>query len=473
MKRLLALILACICILSLAACDLDPASGNPEVDNGSNNNGTVISPDQGLTPGGDDMLNSDGTLKIPEPDSSAELTVDASTWQTLLSKNAIRAAMLDNSMTTITSDNNSEQYQMYYCAGGRYGSILVGNYRSETICGLSDGTVYVFKRSAAEGSWTRDTYAGSYEEYVANSYLRGPMQFFSGLDSIYAQATYNEAEKAYIVENFAFSPAADVQMTGKLKIQFVGEKPYSITLYLNNDGVSGAVTTVFGATAEFDLPADFQSGNSGSVSVSPDAGHSEPAESVCSKDRWERLFSENRILDSLVETHGILKIYNGSQEYLFQLTHDYSRIVFDTSSGYQELIISHHDRFQKESKDGQWLYYSGGDHLQQYDTILTEKMDILVELLAEVKDLYDKAHFNSSTKCFLIQDVSFTHNTFGNVIVDYFITLQGGMLEKIEANIRNNNAPTWYLTTEEGEVKDITLPKDYVDMSQDEHGKRP
>lgn len=473
MKRLLALILACICILSLAACDLDPTSGDPEVDNGSNNNGTVISPDQGLTPGGDDMLNSDGTLKIPEPDSSAELTVDASTWQTLLSKDAIRAAMLDNSMTTITSDNNSEQYQMYYCAGGRYGSILVGNYRSETICGLSDGTVYVFKRSAAEGSWTRDTYAGSYEEYVANSYLRGPMQFFSGLDSIYAQATYNEAEKAYIVENFAFSPAADVQMTGKLKIQFVGEKLYSITLYLSNDGVSGAVTTVFGATAAFDLPADFQSGNSGSVSVTPDIDHSEPAESVCSKDRWERLFSENRILDSLVETHGILKIYNGSQEYLFQITHDYSRIVSDTNSGYQELIISHHDRFQKESKDGQWLYYSGGDHLQQYDTILTEKMDILVELLAEVKDLYDKAHFNSSTKCFLIQDVRFTHNTFGNVIVDYFITFQGGMLEKIEANIRNNNAPTWYLTTEEGEVKDISLPKDYVDMSKDEHGKRP
>jgi hypothetical protein len=472
MKRLLALILACICILSLAACDLDPTSGNPEVDNGSNN-GTVISPDQGLTPDGNDMLNSDGTLKIPEPDSSAELTVDASTWQTLLSKDAIRAAMLDNSMTTITSDNNSEQYQMYYCAGGRYGSILVGNYRSETICGLSDGTVYVFKRSAAEGSWTRDTYAGSYEEYVANSYLRGPMQFFSGLDSIYAQATYNEAEKAYIVENFAFSPAADVQMTGKLKVQFAGEKLYSITLYLSNDGVSGAVTTVFGATAAFDLPADFQSGNSGSVSVAPDTDHSEPAESVCSKDRWERLFSENRILDSLVETHGILKIYNGSQEYLFQITHDYSRIVSDTNSGYQELIISHHDRYQRDSKNGQWLYYSGGDHLQQYDTILTEKMDILVELLAEVKDLYDQAHFNSSTKCFLIQDVRFTHNTFGNVIVDYFITFQGGMLEKIEANIRNNNAPTWYLTTEEGEVKDISLPTDYVDMSKDEHGKRP
>ena len=473
MKRLLALILACICILSLAACDLDPTSGNPEVDNGSNNNGTVISPDQGLTPGGDDMINSDGTLKVPEPDSAATLTVDTEAWQNLLTEEAIRSAMLDNSMTTITSDNNSEQYQMYYCAGGRYGSILVGNYRSETICGLSDGTVYVFKRSAAEGSWTRDTYDGSYEEYVANSYLRGPMQFFSGLDSIYAQATYNEAEKAYIVENFAFSPAADVQMTGKLKIQFVGEKLYSITLYLSNDGVSGALTTVFGAVPTFDLPTDFQSGSSGSVSVAPDTDHSEPAESVCSKDRWERLFSENRILDSLVETHGILKIYNGSQEYLFQLTHDYSRIVFDTSSGYQELIISHHDRFQKESKDGQWLYYSGGDHLQQYDTILTEKMDILVELLAEVKDLYDKAHFNSSTKCFLIQDVRFTHNTFGNVIVDYFITFQGGMLEKIEANIRNNNAPTWYLTTEEGEVKDITLPKDYVDMSQDEHGKRP
>ena len=472
MKRLLALILACICILSLAACDLDPTSGNPEVDNGSNN-GTVISPDQGLTPGGDDMLNSDGTLKIPEPDSSAELTVDASTWQTLLSKDAIRAAMLDNSMTTITSDNNSEQYQMYYCAGGRYGSILVGNYRSETICGLSDGTVYVFKRSAAEGSWTRDTYAGSYDEYVANNYLNGAMQFLSGIADVFAQAQYEESEKAYVIEEYSFSPAADVNIiAGKLKIQFVGEKLYSITLYLSNDGVSGAVTTVFGATAAFDLPADFQSGNSGSVSVAPDTDHSEPAESVCSKDRWERLFSENRILDSLVETHGILKIYNGSQEYLFQITHDYSRIVSDTNSGYQELIISHHDRYQRDSKNGQWLYYSGGDHLQQYDTILTEKMDILVELLAEVKDLYDQAHFNSSTKCFLIQDVRFTHNTFGNVIVDYFVYIQGGMIEKIEANIRANNT-TWYLTTEEGVDKDITIPTDYVDMSKDEHGKRP
>ena len=468
MKRLLALILACICVFSLTACDLDPTSGNPEVDNGSVNNSTVISPDQGLTPGSDDMLNSDGTLKIPEPDSNAELTVDAGTWQTLLSKDAIRAAMLDNSMTTITSDNNSEQYQMYYCAGGRYGSILVGNYRSETICGLVDGTVYVFKRSAAEGSWTRDTYAGSYDEYVANNYLNGAMQFLSGIAGVFAQAQYEESEKAYVVEQYSFSPAADVNIiAGKLKVQFAGEKLYSITLYLNVNGENGALTTVFGAVPNFDLPSDFQSGNSGSVSVAPDTGHSEPAESVCSKDRWERLFSENRILDSLVETHGILKIYNGSQKYLFQLTHDYNRIVFDTSSGYEETIINLHERFQKDSKNGQWVRYSSMNQHQEYDTILNEKTAVLVSLLAEIQDLYNETSFTASTHCFMLKDVEFNHSTFGAVTVDYSIYIQGGMIEKIEANIRTNSA-TWYLTTEEGNNKDISLPTDYVDMSENE-----
>ena len=466
MKRLIALILACVCVFSLAACDLDPNSGNPEAGNGSVNNNGNITPGGTLTPGGDDMINSDGTLKVPEPDSAATLTVDTEAWQNLLTEEAIRSAMLDNSMTTITSDGSNEQYQMYYCAGGRYGSILVGNYRSETICGAVDGTVYVFKRSAADGAWTRTTHKGSYEEYVTDSYLRGPMQFFFNLGSAYDQAKYSEAEKAYIIENYSFSPDPEVTMAGKLKVQFTGEKLYSITLYLNVDGENGALTTVFGAVPTFDLPTDFQSGSSGSISVSPDNNHAEPPEASCSKDRWEQLFREDRLLDSLVESHATLKISNDAQQYLFQLTHDFSRIVSDTNSGYEELIINRHERFQKDGKNGQWVRYSDKNQHQEYDRLLNEKTEVLVSLLAEVKGLYDKTHFNSSTKCFLLRDVQFTHNTFGSVMVDYFIYIQGSMIEKIEANIRTNST-TWYLTTEKENNKDISLPTDYVDMSED------
>lgn len=469
MKRFIAIMLALVCVFSLTACDLDPASDNPGANNGSVNNGSLNS-GEGLTPGGDNMINSDGTLKIPEPDGDATLTVDADAWQILLSEEMLRSAMLENSMTTITTESSKDQYQMYYCAGGHYGSILVGNSRSETICGAVDGTVYVFNRSAEEDPWTRTTYAGSYEGYVTNSYLQGPMQFFSDLGSAYDQAKYTEAEKAYIIENFTFSADPEVNMTGKLKVQFAGEKLYSITLYLNADGENGALTTVFGAVSAFDLPTDFQSGNSGSSSSSSNADHSEPPEASCSEQRWEILFSEDRILDTLVDSHAILKISSGSQEYLFQLTPDYSRIVSDTSSGYQELIISHHDHFQRDSKDGQWLRYGGADHHREYDTILKEKTDVLTELLTEVKDLYNKTSFDATTKCFLLRDVQFNHNTFGNVMVDYFIYIQGGSIEKIEANIRTDSS-TWYLTTEE-DVKDISLPTDYVDMTEDKTDKK-
>ena len=197
MKRLIAIILATACVFSLTACDLDPSS-TPEATNGSVSNDGNITPGQSIVPGGDDTLNSDGTLKIPDPTGSISFAVDASTWQSILSEDAVRTAMKDNSITTLTSASGSEQYQMFYCADGRYGSIQKGNIYSESICGVQDGTVYVFNRSSAEGSWTRTTYAGSYDEYVSNHYVSGAMQFLSGAASAFDRAQYVETEKKYI-----------------------------------------------------------------------------------------------------------------------------------------------------------------------------------------------------------------------------------------------------------------------------------
>ena len=462
MKHFIAAILVLTFLFSFAGCVSEPAQSGSNL--GSNNSNGLSQ--GGINPGGDDMLNSDGTLKIPEPDGDATLTVDADTWQTLLSEEMLRSAMLENSMTTITTENSEDQYQMYYCAGGRYGSILVGNYRSETICGVVDGTVYVFNRSAAEDSWTRTTYAGSYEEYVTNSYLKGPMQFFVGLDSAYDQAIYTETEKAYILENYSFS-LSPVNMRCKLKVQFSGEKLYSITLYLNVEGESGALTTVFGAVSDFDLPTDFQSGNSGSMSVSPDSDHSEPPEAVCNERTWQQMFSQARVLDTLGETYASVKLNGNAQEYFYHFEHERTWIVISSNNRYQEIIMNRHNRFQRDSKNGQWLHYS--DRIREYETVLQEHTAELVQLLTPLKDMYSQTTFDSSRSCFTLSNVSITHDTFGAVTADYKVVIYGGRLEKLESTIQTANG-TFDLLIESDKDNQIVFPEDYVDVDS---GKEP
>ena len=471
MKRFIAITLALVCVLSLAACDSASTPSAPQVNNGSANSGSSVTPGQSIVPGGEEILNEDGTMKIPEPTGGASFTIENDTWQTALAEDALKAALKDNSITTITSAASKEQYQMYYCAGGRYGSILKGNTYSETICGVQEGNVYVFNRSAADGAWTRSTYAGSYDEYVTNHYLVGPMQFFSGIASVYAQAKYVEAEKAYVVEQYAFSPAPEMSITGKLKLQFTGEKLYSITLYLNADGESGALTTVFGSAPAFELPTDFQSGNSGNISVSPDHNHNEPPEASCSESRWQQLFKAERLVDTFINDQLTAKFNNGQQEYLYQMSPHFSRIVLSDGGSYQEILINRNERFQRDSKDGQWLYYSGRTQHDAYDTIMSEKTAALTQLLTPLKDLYKDTTFDSPNRCFTLKNVTFNHSIFGASTGEYAVTIGGGMIEEIKATIQTGSG-TVKLTVVRDKSEEIIPPTDYVAMDDGKPGKK-
>ncbi len=471
MKRLIAIILATACVFSLTACDLDPSS-TPEATNGSVSNDGNITPGQSIVPGGDDTLNSDGTLKIPDPTGSISFAVDASTWQSILSEDAVRTAMKDNSITTLTSASGSEQYQMFYCADGRYGSIQKGNIYSESICGVQDGTVYVFNRSSAEGSWTRTTYAGSYDEYVSNHYVSGAMQFLSGAASAFDRAQYVETEKAYVIEQYKITPAPDVEVVGKLKVQFADEKLYSITLYLDVEGESGALSAVFGAVPSFDLPTDFESQDS-SISVSPGHtdDHQEPPEATCTEQRWQQLFTESRLLNNLMDNHSVIQIDNGLQQYTYQLSEHLSQIVISSKESYQEILINRQERFQRDSKNGQWMRYSGINHTREYDTILNDKTAVLTQLLTPLKDLYKQASFTSATHCFTLSNVSFEHSVFGAVTAEYAITIHGGMIEEIKATIVSGSN-TWKFTMEHDKSNGVNLPTDYVDVDDGKPGKK-
>lgn len=470
MKRFIAIILALACVLSLAACDLDPAATTPEINNGSINNGSGANPGQGVVPGGDDMLNSDGTLKIPEPTGGVSLApVDESTWQSTLSEEAIRAAMKENSITTITSAASSEQYQMFYCAGGRYGSIQKGNIYSESICGVQDGTVYVFNRPSAEDTWTRTTHSSSYDEYVSNHYISGAMQFLSGVASAFGQAQYVEAEKAYVIEQYKITPAPDVEIIGKLKIQLAGEKLYSITLHLDVEGESGALSTVFGTVSSFDLPTDYTEGNSGISTSDPThkEDHAEPPEATCNEQNWKRLFG-NRLIDNLIDERVSIKISNGQQEYAYQMDHGFSRLVISESGKYEEILINRHEYFQRDSKDGQWLHYM---NIRDYETILNEKTAVLSQLLNPLADLYKQTSFDDATKCFSLKNISINHGTFGSVTADYDIVIQGGILDQIDATIQSANG-TWVLSLSRNKGEIIEPPTDYIEADNGRPGKK-
>ncbi len=461
MKRLIATILALICLFSLAGCDKDPA-GSSESVSGGNNSGVS----QGVVPGVDDVLNSDGTLKVPAPEATAECTVDASTWQALLADDTIRAAMKENSLTMLTSGSDNEQYQMFYCADGRYGCIQNGNYRSETICCVEGEKVYIYKRDSADASWTRTVSEQSYDEYVANHYFNGAMQYLSGIASIYDKAQYSEAEKAYMVQSHAVAQG----LTGTLKVQFSNGKPHSISLHLNVDGQTGDLTTVFGTVSAPEIPTDFQDGPSSSISGgSPNYSqddHFEPAESVCNESQWKRIFGQKRLLDSLMESRSTIKLENNRQEYLYQMEMELSRIVTSSPDNYQELLINRQERFQRDSKNGQWTRYADRNHHREYETILGDNTKVLTQLLTPLEGLYSQATFDAPNRCFILSNVSFQHETFGSVTADYTISIGGGRLEEIEATIRTTS-DSWTLTLKEGKTLEITLPTDYIDMGTD------
>ena len=472
MKRLISLLLVLVCLLSLAACDTDPTesapAGNGGSSNGSSSNGSSNNggdqgnvPEDGVKPG-DDLVNDDGSLEVPAPEKDKVCTVDAATWQSLLAEDVLRAAMKENSLTMLTTDGNTEQYQMFYCAGGRFGCLQIGNYRSETVCAVEDGTVYIYNKTGDEG-WSRTTSSQSYDEYVASRYFNGAMQYLPGVAGVYAQARYEETEKSYIVENYAISEG----MTGTLKVQFADGKISSIKLFLSANGQSGCLSTVFGSVAVPEIPTEYKDGNSTSNSQgSQNQGDKLPAEAVCSEAAWKRLFGEQRVLDSLMDSHASIKIDNNQLEYLYQLGMDRSRFTLSGDGQYEEVLFGHDEYFLRESKDGQWLRYSG--HREQ-EAVLNEKAAVLTQLLIPLSTLYSQAHFDGF-RSFTLTDVSFEHGTFGNVTADYTIIVQGGMLEEMQATIRTS-AGDWALNMNRDKPQEITFPQEFVDMS--EGGKRP
>lgn len=469
MKRLMAAILALVCILSFAGCDLDPAANNPESENNSNSSNLSQG---GITPGGDNVVNEDGNLIIPMPEDGASCEVDTSLWQEILSENAILAAMKDNSITTMTSSANAEEYQMYFCAGGRYGSILSGNYRSETIYTVESGTAYVYRKSTGDAAWIRTTSSQSYDEYVTNSYTNGAMQFLSGLASVQSKAEYVKAEEAYVIENHVVAFSESDTFTGTMQIQFANEKLYSISFSVNVEGQTATLRTLFGSVATPEIPTEFtegSSGNSSSSNVSPDHGvdHGEPKESVCSESQWQSLFGE-RLIDRLMDDHMTVKITNGQQEYLYQMDGNYSRFVISANGAYEEILINRGEYYLRSSEDGQWTHYR---ITREYDTILNEKTAVLSQLLTPLKDLYNQASFNGASKCFSFADIRFEHGTFGALTGEYAVTIRGGMLEQIDATFQAANG-TWTLSAEEDKGNGIEPPTDYIEAdSKDSHKK--
>ena len=472
MKRIIALFLALVCLLSLAGCDKDPAGSSESVNNGSNSGSVTnnTNTSQTVVPGGDDVLNDDGSLKVPAPEAAADCTVDAATWQSLLAEDAIRTAMKENSLTMLTTDSDKEQYQMFYCAGGRYGSIQNGNYRSETICAVESEKVYIYKRDSADAPWTRTESRQSYDEYVTDHYFNGAMQFLSGLASVYNQAQYAEVDKSYVIENHAITQG----LTGTLKVQFSNGKLYSISLHLNVDGQTGDLTAVFGTVSTPQLPTDFtddNSGNSSNSSIQNKDGHFEPMESVCNEAQWKRIFGQKRLLENLMEFRSTVKVDNNRDAYLYQMDMDYSRILISTEDHYQELLINRQERFQRDSENGQWTRYADRNHHKEYDAILADNTKVLTQLLTPLEDLYGQVSFDGPNRTFTLTDVAIEHETFGSVKADYVIVISGDRIEKLEANIRTSN-DSWTLTLKEDKDTRVTPPTDYVDMSENTSGKK-
>ncbi len=466
MKRLISTILALVCILSLAGCDLDRTTNNP----GSVNNGTNSGITQGgITPGGDNVINEDGNLNIPLPENGTACVVDGDLWQTLLSEDAIRAAMKDNSITTLTSSTNADEYQMFYCAGGRYGSIQNGNYRSETVFSAEDGKAYIYNKASADASWVRTATQQSYDEYVTTHYTNGAMQFLSGLASVQSKAEYVKAEETYIIENHVVAMSGDETLTGTLKIQFANEKLYSICLTMTAEDQTATLRTLFGSVATPEIPKDFSETGSNISGISPDynaGGHAEPPEATCTEQRWQRLFGE-RLIDNLMDSHTNIKISNGQQEYLYQMDVHFSRFVISANGSYQEILINRSERFQRDSKDGQWIHYV---HHRDYETILNEKTAVLFQLLNPLEKLYKQTSFDSASKCFSLTDVTFEHGTFGSVTAEYAVTIQGGMVEQIKATFQSSG-DTWTLLLEHNKNDRIEAPADFVEADNKESGK--
>ena len=470
MKRFVAMILALVCLLVMAGCDTDPTTesgSNTGNNNSSQTQGGVTS--GGVTPGGDGVLNEDGTLNIPSPEAGTTTNITGDTWTSLLSEDAIRVAMKDNSITTLTSSDDAEQYQMFFCAGGRYGSILHGNLHSETICCVEGEKVYVFTRSAAEGSWEREVSKQSYDEYVSNHYTSGAMQFLSGISSVFSKAQYVESEKAYVIENHVITHPSGENLTGTLKVQFANEKLYSISLTMTVEGQTATLRTLFGSVATPEIPTDYNEGSSGNISVSPEHNdsHIEPPEASCNEQRWQQLFGD-RIIDNLMDNHITVKISNGQQEYLYQMDMSFSRFVISANGGYEEILISHGEYFQRDSKDGQWLHYM--NH-RDHKAFLNEKTAVLTQLFAPIKGLYKQTSFDGASRCFSLTDVSFTHDTFGSVTAEYAITIQGGMIEQIKATIESDGG-TWTLFAEREKGNKIDPPTDYVDVDNGRPGTK-
>lgn len=471
MNRLIAAILALVCILSFAGCDADPAGNNSETGNNSANSGTSQdgTSQDGITPGADDIVNEAGNLNIPKPEEGAACEVDGNLWQALLSVDAIRAAMKDNSITTLTSDANADEYQMFFCAGGRYGSIQNGNYRSETIYAVENGTAYEYNKHSADAAWMRTTSSQSYDAYVTNSYIDGAMQFLSGLASLQSKAEYVKAEEAYVIENHVVAMSEDQNLTGTLKIQFANEKLYSISLTMTVEGQTATLNTLFGSVATPEIPTDFTEGNSSSSGISPEHGvgdNGEPKEAVCSESQWQRLFGE-RLIDRLMDEHVTVKITDGQQEYLYQMGAGFSRIVISTGGGYEEILISHSEYFRRDSKDGQWTFYR---NVRDCEAFLNEKTAVLSQLLRPLQDLYNQASFDSASKCFSLVNIAFEHGTFGALTGEYAVTIQGGMLEQIKATFQAAEG-TWTLLSERDKGNGIEPPTDYIEDNSKEDGK--
>ena len=476
MKRMIAAILALICILSFVGCEVNPAGNNAGTGSSGNNSGTESNGNQsnssqgGITPGADDIVSADGKLNIPTPESGTACEIDNNLWEELLSGDAIRAAMKDNSITTLTSSANADEYQMYFCAGGRYGSILSGNYRSETIYAVENGTAYVYKKQSADGGWTRTTTPQSYDEYVTNGYTNGAMQFLSDLASVKSKAEYVKAEEVYVIENHKVEISQDTIMTGTLKIQFASNKLYSISIDLSVEGQTVTLRALFGSVAVPEIPTDFTDGNSGASNVSPEygsGGHDEPKEAVCSKSQWERLFGE-QMIDRLMDEDITVKITNGQQEYLYQMSHHYSRIVISTDEGYLEILTNRAECFRRDSKDGKWTLYRNS---RDNEAFLNEKTAVLYHLLTPLKELYDQATFNSTSKSFSFTDITFSHSIFGTLTGEYAVTVQSGMLEKIEAAFQSANG-TWVLLSERDKGNVIEPPTDYTEYNSKEPDKK-
>lgn len=470
MKRLIAAILALVCILSFAGCNADPAENNPDTNNNSANSGPSqeSTPQNGIAPGGDDIVNEDGNLNIPRPEDGTSCEVDGNLWQALLSEDAIRTTMKDNSITTLTTSANANEYQMFFCSGGRYGSILSGNYRSETIYAVENGTAYEYNKHSTDAVWTRTTSAQSYDAYVTDSYINGAMQFLSGLAALHSKAEYGKAEEAYVIENHKVTISADTTLTGTLKIQFANEKLYSVRLTVTMEGQTVTLNTLFGSVAVPEIPTDFKDGNSSSSVVSPEHGggdHDEPKESVCSEREWQRLFGD-QLIRGLMDERVVIKITDGQQEYLFQMTPGFSRIVISAGGSYEEILINNGEYFRRDSEDGQWTFYR---NIRDHQAFLDEKTAVLYQLLSPLQDLYSQAAFNSASKCFSLADIAFEHGTFGALTGEYAVTVRGGMLEQINAAFRSADG-TWTLSLERGKDTWIEPPTDYIEDNSNRPG---